>query len=298
MRLRTADWAGRFEAFAAHKEADASAAVISPFTTVAEHAGSVGSPESLALHGLSAIGNAWSRMLFDGRFYLSPASSPDLPATSLVFVQSRDGNTGARNPSTLGGGQADLHLIYEGLSRAGADAVLAGAGTIRGGHLVLSTWRPELVRLRAALGLPRHPVHIVATLRGVAIDDGLMFNVPDVRVILLTVPAAADAMRDALAARPWITPLVMNDPGDLLQAFRQLRQQGIRRISCIGGRAVAGRLIDAGLIQDLYLTTSAKAGGEPHTPLYPGPLGGREIVRKVGTGPDTGVVFQHLSTVS
>jgi riboflavin biosynthesis pyrimidine reductase len=274
----------RFDAFAARKEAAASAAVISPFTTVVERA----DPE------LSAIGNAWSRTLFDGPFHLSPAPSPDLPAACLVFVQSHDGNTGARNPSMLGGGQADLHLIYEGLSRVAADAVLAGAGTIRGSHFVLSTWHPEMVRLRAALGLPRHPVQIVATLRGLPIDDGLMFNVPDVRVILLTVPRAADQMRDALALRPWITGLVMNDPHDLPQTFRQLREHGIRRVSCIGGRAVAGQLIDAGLIQDLYLTTSAKAGGEPNTPLYPEPLEGREVARKLGTGLDTGVVFQHL----
>ena len=31
-------------------------------------------------------------------------------------------------PSSLGGGDADKHLIYEGLSRVAADAVLAGAG--------------------------------------------------------------------------------------------------------------------------------------------------------------------------
>jgi hypothetical protein len=60
---------------------------------------------------------------------------------------------------------------------------------------------------------------------------------------------------------------------------------------------VAGQLIDAGLIQDLYLTTSAKAGGEPNTPLYSRPLEGREVVRKLGTGLDTGVVFQHLVIV-
>jgi 5-amino-6-(5-phosphoribosylamino)uracil reductase len=285
--VQIADWRGRFLAFAARKEADASTAVMSPFTTVVDH----------AVGQFSSIGNAWSRRLFDGPFHLSSASSADLPAASLVFVQSHDGNTGARNPSTLGGGQADLHLIYEGLSRVAADAVLAGAGTARGSHFVLSTWHPELVRLRAALDLPRHPVQIVATLRGLAIDDGLMFNLPDVRVMLLTLPTAADQMRQALAARPWITPLVMNDPHDLPQAFRQLGEQGIRRVSCIGGRGVAGQLIDAGLIQDLYLTTSAKAGGEPNTPLYSRPLEGREVVRKLGTGLDTGVVFQHLVIV-
>ena len=146
-----ADWSARFEAMAARKTADALAAAIEPFTTVLEHADT----------DLAAIGNAWSRHLFDGWFYTSPARSDDLPAASLVFVQSRDGNTVAVNPFTLGGGEADKHLIYEGLSRAAADAVLSGAATIRGSDLVFSVWHPELVALRRSLGLPRHPIQIV-----------------------------------------------------------------------------------------------------------------------------------------
>jgi hypothetical protein len=51
--------------------------------------------------------------------------------------QSRDGNTGAADPSTLGGGNTDLHLIYEGLSRVDADAVMAGAATVRAKDIVL-----------------------------------------------------------------------------------------------------------------------------------------------------------------
>ena len=69
--------------------------------------------------------------LFDGDFYVSPPPDESRPACNLVFVQSRDGNTGASNPSSLGGGETDKHLIYEGLSRVAADAVLAGAETIR-----------------------------------------------------------------------------------------------------------------------------------------------------------------------
>jgi hypothetical protein len=53
-------------------------------------------------------------------------------------------------------------------------------------------------------------------------------------------------------------------------------------------------MIDAGVIQDLYLTTSPRAGGEPDTPLYPTPLDGTLVVRKRGTGPEAGVVFEHL----
>ena len=125
-----------------------------------------------------------------------------------MFVQSLDGNTGAKNPATLGGGETDKHLIYEGLSRVAANAVLSGAETIRDGDIVLSVWHPELVSLRASLGLPRHPIQIVATLRGLPLEAGLMFNVPEVRVILLTEQACKDRMFEQLRQRPWITAVV------------------------------------------------------------------------------------------
>ena len=54
------------------------------------------------------------------------------------------------------------------------------------------------------------------------------------------------------------------------------------------------QLLDAGLVQDVYLTTGTKAGGEPGTPLSDQPLHGREVVRKNGTGADAGVLFQHI----
>lgn len=284
-RLPAADWDERFEALVERKTGDAVEAAIAPLVTERDQAGD----------GFAVIGNAWSRAMFGGLFYVSTSASPDLPSTNLVFVQSRDGNTVTANPSALGGGEADKHLIYEGLSRVAADAVLAGAGTIRGTSLVQSIWRPELVALRAAMGLPRHPIQVIATLHGLALDEALVFNVPDLRVVLITVAGGADAMRDALKTRPWITLVVMEDALGLPDAFRALRRLGIERMSCIGGRTLAGPLLDAGLIQDVYLTTGTKEGGEAGTPLYDKPLLGREILRKNGTGPDAGVVFEHVA---
>jgi len=272
-----------FDDYVARKEAEAARAVISPFVT------EIDQPPA----DVTPIGNAWTRRMFDGPFHLSAAPSNDLPSTSLVFVQSRDGNTGAADPSSLGGGEADKHLIYEGLSRVAADAVLAGAETIRGGRLVLSVWHPELVALRASLRLPRHPVQIVATLRGLDFR-GRLFDTPQLRVVVVTVGACTELMVTPVADRPWMTLLTMPTARDLPYAFRQLRDMGIARISCIGGRTIARQLMDAGLIQDLYLTTSAENGGEPGTPLYPGPLDGELVVRKRGTGPDEGVVFEHF----
>jgi len=272
-----------FERFAERKTREAIDATIAPLTTEIDR-----HPSDAAI-----IGNEWTRSLFDGPFYLSPPRDDAFPSTSLVFVQSKNGSTGAKNPASLGGGNADAHLIYEGLSRIAADGVLAGAETIRGGNLVLSVWHPELVKLRASLGLPRHPVQIVATLRGLNFD-GLIFNVPEIPIMLLTVRGCTDLMGTALADRPWITPIVMPTSGDLPWAMRQIRQHGITRVSCIGGRSIAGQLLDAGLVSDVYLTTSAKDGGEPDTPLYRKPTGGEVVVRKHGTGEDRGVVFEHL----
>jgi riboflavin biosynthesis pyrimidine reductase len=273
-----------FEAFVARKTAEAETAAINRFSTDVEDADAE----------LLAFGNDWSRQMFDGAFYASPAPGGELPATSLVFVRSRDGNTAAKDPSSLGGGEADTHLVYEGLSRVAADAVLGGAGTIRDGHLVLSVWRPELVALRASLGLPRHPIQVVATIRGLDLDHGLMFNTPELRVIMITLPGVADAMSHALRPRPWMSVVTIDTAGDVAAAFRSLRALGVGRVSCIGGRTLAGGLIDAGLVQDVYLTTSPKPGGEPGTPFYSGRLQAREIVRKHGTRSDEGVVFQHL----
>ena len=139
----------------------------------------------------------------------------DIPATGLVFVQSRDGNTGARNPSSLGGGETDKHLIYEGLSRVAADGVLAGAETIRGSQVLFSVWHPELVELRAAMGLPRHPIQIVATLGGLKFDDTLLFNVPELPVIVISTEVWVEKMKEDLARRPWIRTIAMPHPDGL-----------------------------------------------------------------------------------
>lgn len=274
-----------FRDFAARKIAEASRSRLEPWTTDLDRAAG----------RLRAVGNDWTRRLFDGDFYVSPPPGPTRPACSLVFVQSRDGNTGADDPYTLGGGETDKHLIYEGLSQVAADAVLAGAGTIRGADIVFSVWHPELVRVRALLGKPRHPIQIVATLRGLDLDSCLLFNVPKIPVKVLTVEDGARKMARGFASRPWVQPILMARPEDIAWAFDTLRAGGVNRISAVGGRHLATRLIDAGLVQDLYLTTSPTPGGQSGTPISARRLRTRTLVRKRGTGRDRGVTFAHLA---
>jgi len=199
------------------------------------------------------------------------------------------------DPSTLGGGETDKHVIYEGLSRVAADAVLAGATTIGDGRGVLSVWHPALVSLRRTLGKPRHPIQIVMTTRGeLPIDDGLLFNVPEIPVVILSSGRSAARLAERSRSRPWITVISTGEPPDVRRGAEQLRAElGIERVSAIGGRSAATALIDAGLVSDLYLTTSPIRAGVPDTPFYTGthlPRGGLVVHKQTSKG----VVFEHF----
>jgi riboflavin biosynthesis pyrimidine reductase len=212
-------------------------------------------------------------------------------------VQSRDLNTVADNPSTLGGGSTDKHLIYEGLSRIDADAVLAGAATARGDRMVFSVWHPELVRLRLERGHPRHPAQVIVSERGdLKFDRALIFQVPELPVFIVTTSATAATLRARLEDRPWIRVIDTGRKLSLARGLRDLRAAGIRVVSAVGGRRTATALLKAGLVDELYLTTSAIDGGEPHTPYYEGPALPLElVVAKAGIGPEAGVRFEHCA---
>jgi riboflavin biosynthesis pyrimidine reductase len=144
------------------------------------------------------------------------------------------------------------------------------------------------------MGLGRHPTQIIATLRGVDLDRGILFNVPDVAVVLLTDATGATVMEKRLAGRPWIRVVLLENRTDLTKAFATLRAQGIRRVSCVGGRSLAADLLALKLVDDLYLTTSARKGGVPDTSLPAEALTGELVLEKRGTREDLGVVFQHF----
>jgi riboflavin biosynthesis pyrimidine reductase len=277
-----------FQRFAEQKTRTAEQAVIPPLVTTEDHS---------QRFQVRPIGNAWTRTHFDGNFELFDPPR-DRPAVSLVFVQSRDGNTVVPDPATLGGGPVDFHLIYEGLSRVAADAVLAGAATV-GRKIFFSVWHPEIVTLRHELGLPRHPAQVVVSRHGhVNLDASLLFNVPEVPVFLVIDADGLRRVETAVRQRPWITVVPLAG-ADLVDAFRRLRlDHGIARISAVGGRTIATALIDAGLTQDLCLTTTAIDGGAPNTPFYAGhgspPL--ERVVQKRGTG-GSAITFDHFAVM-
>jgi riboflavin biosynthesis pyrimidine reductase len=190
----------------------------------------------------------------------------------------------------------DRHLINEGLSRVMAQGVMAGARTATG-PAFFSVWHPQLVALRNDLGLPRHPAQIVVSFDG-NLDAArtLLFNVPSVPVFVIAGPKCRERCKHMLD-RPGLT-MIPTETRDLTVALRELRLRGIERIAVAGGRTLATSLIDAGLVQDLYLTTTLKPAGKPGTPFYAGTkqLKLDSILRKrlVGGRGEPAVKFEHL----
>jgi riboflavin biosynthesis pyrimidine reductase len=277
-----------FHAFCDRKTREATSPRLVPLETIEDHS---------AAFATQAIGNSWTRQYYDGPFHL-PAGGTSVPFVSLVFVQSRDRNTVTDNPEDLGGGPLDKHLLYEGLSRVGVDAVLAGAKTAEGENTFFSVWHPELVALRQELGLPRHPAQIVVTGTGcINVEASRAFNVPEVSVYVVAGPVGCRALARVISQRTWVQ-LVPMTADDLRRPLECLgREHGIRRISAVGGRTTASALLDQGLVQDLCLTTAAREGGEPNTPFYAGsrPPRTMPIVRKRGADREYPILFEHLA---
>lgn len=274
-------WPAAFDAFVAERRAAADAPLPRVHTIV----------DRGRELGLDAIGDASSFAAFDGPFYQSPADGAC--SMAVVFVQSRDGNTGVPNPSSLGGGPVDEHLIYEGLSRVAADAVVVGAGTLYR-RSFFSVWRTELIDLRRVRGLQRHPIQVVLSVDGSPCpDEVLLFNVPEVPVFVITSAAGRDRISPALESRPWVHAIL---GPSLPDQFAQLRARGMTRFCSIGGRRSASQLVDAGLVQDVYLTKTRSSAGDPGTPWYVGTrdLSLEPVLVKEWDGPDGVVRFEHL----
>lgn len=168
------------------------------------------------------------------------------------------------NEVIAGGSDADRFLM--GLLRAFADAVLVGAGVLRASPK--GTWRAEKIyppaaeaysELRRRLGLPPAPEIAILTGSG-SIDPA--HPVLAGRAVVLT----SDAGTARLAGRiPETTPMVSLGAGKRLggaEIVDALRVRGHRRILCEAGPHTFGTVLEAGQVDELFLTTSPFLAGD------------------------------------
>jgi riboflavin biosynthesis pyrimidine reductase len=162
--------------------------------------------------------------------------------------------------------------------------------------VALSVWHPDGVALRMQLfGKRRHPINVIATERGeLFIEEGLVYNNPELEVVILTGDLGQSRLAPRLGHRTWVHVERTGELPDLRRGFTILRQKyGVVFASAVGGPRVATELLDSNLVQDLYLTTTpiVVVPPTPPTPFYLGdPVRLRQsmdlVVRKGTETPD------------
>jgi len=170
----------------------------------------------------------------------------DRPAVALNMVVSVDGQAALDGVSAGLSVPADREVFHA--LRGRVDAVLAGTGTLRAegyGRLVKDAGRRAA---REGRGLAADPLAVVLSRSG---------DVPDV-------PLLADPQQPSVA--------LTGEDAAPATAFARLRaQHGVRSLLCEGGPTLNRGLLDAGVVDELFVTLSPLlAGGMPAFTLLAG----------------------------
>jgi riboflavin biosynthesis pyrimidine reductase len=172
------------------------------------------------------------------------AAPEDRPWVSGIMVSSLDGRATLEGTSRKLGGPQDLQMLLA--LRRRADALIVGPGTV------------------AAEGYGPLPCPAVLVSRSFELPwEAGLFAAPGQRVLVYS--RAGGSVPDL----PADVELVPED--DLRAVLADLRARGIERLLCEGGPTVNRALLDAGLLDELFLTLSPVVSGEGPPIVADGP---------------------------
>jgi riboflavin biosynthesis pyrimidine reductase len=208
---------------------------------------------------------------------LDVAFSAGRPAVLVNMVQTLDGVVAVGGKAWTIGSAVD-HYLFRTL-RAWADAVLSGAGTLRENDVIVTT-HAHLQAERQASGRPPDPVAVVVTRRAEFADDVLrkrFFARADTVPVVITTELARDDDRRRVAetgAELVVVPATPAGGVDLRGALDWLSTRGVRRVLAEGGPSTNRGLVEAGLVDELFVTVTPRAAARGGQPVLAGLLGG------------------------
>lgn len=207
------------------------------------------------------------------------------PRVFANFVATLDGVVavpGAVQSNRMVSGDIEADRFVMGLLRACADVVLIGSGTLHGSPR--TRWTPghacpaaleAFVELRSSRGQPPQPQLAVVTGSG-----SLESSHPALAAgaLVLTTKGGAARLRGRLPAAAEILTVGSGTavaPGD---AVRTLLDRGHRLILSEAGPRLFGSLLAAGLVDELFLTSSPLVAGRGRASRRPGLVEGTELL--------------------
>jgi riboflavin-specific deaminase-like protein len=188
---------------------------------------------------------------------LKELAPPRRPYLILNFATTLDGRAAINGRSGPIGSATDTEMLQR--LRTRVDAVMIGAGTMRAERYGRMVSDPDLRAYRERTGLAHDPLAVVVSNRLELPWDAALFTDGGGRVVVFT----ASDEEPPETATP-VTLIRHPDGVDLDRALEWLRvERGIRSVLCEGGPTLHGRLREAGLADELFLTIAPKiAGGE------------------------------------
>ena len=197
------------------------------------------------------------------------------PYVLLSAAMSADGYIDDVSPDRLVlSGPEDLDRVDE--LRAGADAIMVGAGTIRADDPRLLVRDPGRRQRRRDRGLAASPVKVTVTASG-GIDPAARFFAADgTDKLVYAAGSGAAVLARALDGVATVVSLP-SEPG-LAGLLADLSTRGIGRLMVEGGADILGQLLAGGLADELHLAVAPVFVADPAAPrLLAGgrPPGGR-----------------------
>ena len=225
-------------------------------------------PEPAALDPAEAIsGLGWNE--------LAPAERPYL---ALNMVSTADGKAAVEGRTRAISSETDRAIFHN--LRTQADAIMAGAGTLRTERYGPVVKNDELRAKREREGLSPEALAVVVSGRlHIPVDIPLLQD-PNSRVVILT--QSDDELSGHRAQVEYLR--TETGPFDIRPLMERLRSEyGVRSVLCEGGPTLNASLIPYGLVDELFLTIAPTlAGGEDALTIVAGPplpeLVGLELV--------------------
>lgn len=150
--------------------------------------------------------------------------------------------------------------------RAGCDAILVGAATIRRDDPRLLVRSPVRQRERVARGLPPSPAKVTLSTSGELDPASRFFTTGETAKIVYAASAAVDGLVSRLGES--CTVVDAGDPPDLGRVLSDLAGRGVGRLMVEGGGSVHTQFLLGGLADELHLVVAPFFVGDPAAPRF------------------------------
>ncbi len=226
------------------------------------------------------------------------------PFVTLNIAESADGKITPIDGGKINFGSSEDRAQMEAL-RALADGVLIGGGTLRAEDPPLIIRDPKVRDRRTATKGSPHPWNItVCSILPENLAEMSFFRCPETEKLVFTTERTPSTLREAASQYARIEVVALDKSGrvDLAAVLGKLPTLGVRHLLLEGGGELNFSMLEAGLVDEIYLTVCPFIfGGRAAPTSFDGGGFAREHVRKLALKSHrqsaSGEVFLHYEVL-